>query len=138
MNDDQMQTQPPEEDIQKLQKIQTFTTVALIAGPVSLLFGGVLLSAIALICAILAFRRSRSFSDEGSEETQDLIRTLQTQSLAALIITIVTTSINLVSFAFSAATLFSLMESGQLDQFWNNESSLFGSEPVDTDTSIWD
>lgn len=132
-----MQTNPPEEDVQKLQRIQTLTTVALIAGPVSLLFGGVLLSTIALICAILAFRRSRKIDIGAFEETQNLLSTLRNQSLVALIITIVTTGINLVSFALSAATLFSLLESGQIDQFWSNSSPL-DAEPIDANKSIFD
>ena len=44
-------------DLRELKKAQTMVMVASVAGPVSLFIGGVLLSGVGLVCAIIALRK---------------------------------------------------------------------------------
>ena len=51
--------------LRQLKSAQTLVTVATIAGPLSLLIGGVVLSGVGVICALMAFVKTRRVIAEG-------------------------------------------------------------------------
>lgn len=135
MNDDMTTSQ--------IRSIQTLGSVAIIASPVSLVFGGMLLSAVALICALVGRSKLKVLSvAEGV--SAEIVQTLRRQNKVALIVSITALIINAVFFAFTFNMLMQMMQSGDYTQL----SQMFGLDPnavndaangdAAADISVWD
>ena len=72
-------------DLMELKSARTLSTVATIAGPVSFIIGGVALSSVALVCAILAFTKTRRVLRKGSGPNSSLALVLNLIGLMAMI-----------------------------------------------------
>lgn len=105
---------PPEPTREmKLKSSQSLITVALIGGPVSLLFGGVLLSGVALICALIAHSKLKSIPTSSDQTTIEF--RLKRQALFVTAICAATLVLNAVSLAASLPMLMEMIQNGQLD-----------------------
>lgn len=135
MNDDMTTSQ--------IRSIQTLGSVAIIASPVSLVFGGMLLSTVALICALVGRSKLKVLSvAEGV--SAEIVQTLRRQNKVALIVSITALIINAVFFAFTFNMLMQMMQSGDYTQL----SQMFGLDPnaandaangdAAADISVWD
>ena len=82
----------------ELRTIQTLVTVSIIAGPVSMVIGGVLLSTVALVCALVAFLKARRVADAAGIDA-NLVRTMRRQAVLGLAIGIVALVLNAVTLA---------------------------------------
>ena len=128
-----------EDRLKRLKSVQNLNTVSFIAGPVSLLFGGVLLSLIALICAIVSFARIRRLRPAPGQDA--LADSLYGQSVVALVITAVAFALNGFFFATTFALLMDVMQTGDYSQFLDNlgfsgEGS--GEGLQGSGSSVWD
>ena len=115
MNEDQNQQQNQQGDsfktIKEIKSAQTFITVATIAAPVSLLFGGVLLSSIALICGIVGQRKLKSIHPKTAQEKAAIQVALKSVRMA-LIMCAIALVLNAVSMYFMYPTYLEILESG--------------------------
>lgn len=126
-----------------IKTIQTLGSIAIIASPVSLVFGGVLLSLVALVCALVGRSKLKVLgaTDEASQEVLDA---LGRQMKVALIVSIATLVINGIFSAFMFSYLMQAMQSGDLSQLGQmmgfDPNSLGGSGEPDAapEGSLWD
>lgn len=97
--------------LQQLRTVQTLDTIAFIAGPVSLLIGGVLLATVALVCAIVAYVKARSLV-RPEDAPGSLPASLRMQSIVAIVITAFALIVNAVWFAMTFTALMEVIQSG--------------------------
>ncbi len=126
--------------------IQTLCSVAIIASPVSLVFGGVALSLVTVVCALIARSKLKTLSvgDDDADASEAIRDALARQSKVALIVSIAAFLVNAVFFIWMFSQLLQAMQSGDLSEFMqlfgmNPESfhSAQQANPADTQ-SIWD
>lgn len=112
----------------KLKTIQTLNTVALIGAPISLIIGGIALSTVAVICAIVARVKLRPFLKQASQASnKKLISILARQTLVAGLISAFAFVLNGFVFMTLMGMLIPAIQTGDFTQL----SEMFG---VDQDT----
>lgn len=127
--------QNSEEKEQKLASTRKLITFANIAGPVSLIIGGVLLSTAGLICSLIARSRINTML---KEQPQDQVFSQKVMQVAkpgaiALIICTIALVLNVISLALVMPAVLEASQTGNL-------TTLFGGGAVNTTgtaTSIW-
>lgn len=122
--------------LQSLKSCQTLTTIALIGAPVSLIFGGVALGIAALVCAIVSFMKLRKLVTP-SDEPGSLARTLYTQAIIALVISIVAMALNVVAFIYMFGAIMDAMQSGDVSKLFDAAGNAT-QQDASSSTSIWD
>lgn len=141
-NNDERNQGSPIDDFQpskaaQLKSAQTLATVGVIAGPVSLLFGGVILSTVALIASILAFvkvRRAKEPEDKAGSAAYGVYR----QSIVALAVSGLALVLNAVSLAFILPTLVDYLQNGTYEDLLNLYGGSTGSSSsADSSSSVW-
>ena len=124
--------------LKKLRAVQNLNTVAFIAAPVSLLIGGVLLGAAALVCAIVAFVKVRAI--KASAPRDEVTLSLYRQSAIALAVTGSIFVVNCVWFAMAFTMMMDILQSGDysqlLDTFGMSDGT--GTEGSGSGSSVWD
>lgn len=106
--------EPPRGSASELRTIQTLITVALIAGPVSMVIGGVVLSLIAVACAGVALAKARRATAEGSEESAGLLQAMRRQAMVGLGLGVVALAFNAVSLALIMPAVMEAAQTGDL------------------------
>lgn len=122
----------------QLRSAQTLVTIGIMAGPISLLVGGVLLSTISVICSALAFLKVRRVM--GPEDTVGTIAyALRRQTVIAIAISCLALALNAVSLAMVMPTLVSVMQTGDISQlleYYGIQSAPEASSSASS-SSIW-
>lgn len=136
MGNEQNEDRRQQERLQQLKSCQTLTTIALIGAPVSLLFGGLALSTAALVCAIVALVKLRKIVTP-DDMPGSLERTLYTQALIALVISIVAMTLTVVALIYMFGAIMEAMQTGDISRLFDAASSVTPQEPS-PDVSIWD
>lgn len=107
------QNQPPQppnpqrfnfNDGQELKSAQHLVIAASIAGPISMIIGGIALGIVALVCGILAYRKLRVLVRQGGP-----IGLMATRLRTACIVALVVTGIALILNTISIITIYPLM-----------------------------
>ena len=98
-------------DLRELKKSQTMVMVASIAGPVSLFIGGVLLSGVGLVCAILAFRKLKKLIAKHTDVSV-LAQRLKRSAIVGMAVCGVAFALNAISFYLMMPVVLEMMESG--------------------------
>lgn len=132
--------QPPSidpEDLarRQLSSAQTLTTIAFVSAPVSLIIGGVLLAAVALICALVARSKVRQ-ALASLEEPSPMAGRLYTQSWIAVIVSLFAFAANAVFLALMLPALMDLMQNGDPQALMDSLSAAGGGSSS-ASTSIW-
>lgn len=130
-----------EEKNAQLRSSQTLIMIAFISAPVSIMIGGVLLSSVALICSIIAYRKIRNVI--GPEDTKGTVGySLASQSRIALILSIVTLVLNAIAFIYLFGVLMEVMQDGdysKLTELMTRSGGLYGGEGSSgAAPSVWD
>ena len=122
--------------LKRLNRLQTLTMIGLIGGPVSLLIGGLLLSVISIVCAIVAFVGLNRI-DAKNQPSGSIERRLYLQAAVAVAICIFATTLNLYFFVSIVSAFMDAQSSGTLDGFIDSimTGSVYEQEPTG---SIWD
>lgn len=133
-----------EEQTAQIKTIQALGSIAIIAPPVSLIFGGVLLSLTALICAILGRGKLKTLMATSTDLDAGIASMLMRQNTVGLVVSIIVLVVNIVVFAFAFSTMMQAMQSGDYSQM----TQLLGIEPLSVDgagapdmpqdVSVWD
>jgi hypothetical protein len=127
--------QNSEEKERKLASTRKLITFANIAGPVSLIIGGVLLSTAGLICSLIARLRINTMLKEQPQDqvfSQKVMQTAKPGAIALIICTIALV-LNVISLALVMPAVLEASQTGNL-------TTLFGSGAVNTAgtaTSTW-
>lgn len=110
--------------------IRILVLIAYIAAPVSLFYGGVLLSGIGLICAIIALRRVSNAMKRDPEHA-DSIRRFKSSAWVAIFVTGLAFAFNMVAVAIVLPVVLEAVQTGDLstlEQLYGQDlSSLSGS-----------
>ncbi len=93
--------------------------VALILGPVSLIFGGAIASIAGLVCAIIALVKLRRIYSTNNQDKR-IPASIKTQIYLALGICIVATVINVAYSIYMAATIYELINSKDITEILNS------------------
>ncbi len=132
-----------DERASQIKSIQTLGSVAIIASPVSLVFGGVLLSLAALICAIVGRSKLNALkASEGADAS--VMRILTRQNTVGIVVSAAALVINAVTFAFAFGFLMDAVRSGdtsELARMFSMDQLQSGSPAADSaaeDVSVWD
>lgn len=124
-----------EEKERKLASTRKLITFANIAGPVSLIIGGVLLSTAGLICSLIARSRINTMLKEQPQDqvfSQKVMQAAKPSAIALIICTIALV-LNVISLALVMPALLEASQTGNL-------TTLFGGGAVNTTgtaTSTW-
>ncbi len=86
--------------------------MATVAGPVSLIIGGVALSTVALVCAIIAFTKVRRLLSQGDFPQRPYALTLRQTALIALGVSAVALVLNGITVAMMMPVLLEAMQTG--------------------------
>lgn len=108
----------------QIRSIQALSSVAIIASPVSLVFGGVLLSLVALICALIGRSKLNGLASLDSADSATL-SLLTRQNKVGIIVSIAALVINVIFFALAFSALLQAMQSGDYSQLYQ----LIGMDP---------
>lgn len=130
----------PEQKHAQLRSGQTLTTIAFIAGPVSLVIGGVLLSCVALVCSCIAYSKIKRVL-EPADGPGSTALSLLTQSRVAIVVSIVTLVLNGIAFIYLFGILMEMVQSGDYTQLMDMLSGYSASAPSSGDAidrSVWD
>ncbi len=141
--------QPSQAEVQyanaQLRSAQTLLTIAIISAPVSLIIGGVLLSLISLICALVG--RSKINKAMGIIGPDGVAGNFSIQIRVALVVSIVALILNAISFFMMMGIIIDAMNSGNLNEvlnsiysgngFGNIANNGSGSGTGSGNTSIW-
>lgn len=95
----------------ELKSARTLSTVATVAGPVSLIIGGVALSTVSLVCGILALSKVRKVI-AASPEPVPVARALRQTAVMGIVIGAVALVLNAVSVALMMPVLLEAMQTG--------------------------
>ena len=113
---------------EQIKSAQTMITIATIAAPVSLIFGGVLLSSIALICGFVGRKRLSKVSAANAHEAAAIQSAAKSVKMA-IIMCVIALSLNLISaYMMYPAYLELLQTTGVSDLTMN---------PGESSGSIW-
>lgn len=123
--------QPNVSDMQQVQRARSLITFANIAGPVSLLLGGMMLSGAGLICGFAAKHKIRVLAERNTEVAQDASSMKKTCRIA-LIVCGVAFAINAICAAFTVSAMLGMVESGKLAEIVESMGGTAASS-----TSIW-
>ncbi|MEG0775908.1 MAG: hypothetical protein RR381_00340 [Raoultibacter sp.] len=125
--------QPTPQDLQALKSARNFIIAGNVMGPVSLLFGGVILSSAALIVEFIAFRKLSRLIKSGNV-TGQIARRLKGLNIAGLVISAVALALNIYAVIIMYPIVLEAVKSGDY-------SGILGSESIapatDTSSSAW-
>lgn len=107
-----------QDKFQTLKRIQTLAIIASIAGPVSILFGGLLLNIVALIIGLVAFSRIRKFLENNPDDAK-LAQPLRTTCIIALVGCSVAMVLNIVQVIMIYPIVVEAMNNGTLEDLLN-------------------
>lgn len=102
---------PNMNDLRELKRAQTLVMVASVAGPVSLFIGGVLLSGIGLVCAVIAFRKLKRIIEKRTDVSA-LAQRLKRSAIIGIAVCGVAFALNAISFYLMMPVVLEMMESG--------------------------
>ena len=108
MNDENKQqpdaNQGEPDTIRQIKSAQTLITISTIAAPVSLLFGGVLLSSAAIVCGIVGMRKLGKIQAHGQQERNAIQVALKSARMAIVM--------SGIALALNAVSMMWFLESG--------------------------
>lgn len=103
--------QPNLLDAQQLKKAQNLVMVANIAGPVSLFIGGVLLSTVGLVCAVVAFAKLKKLETKDARIAMTA-KQLKRSSIVGIVICAIALVLNAISFFILLPEVLKMVETG--------------------------
>lgn len=122
-----------------LRSIQTLITVSIIAGPVSMIIGGVFLSLAAIVCAVVALVKARRVNVQDDANVMAL-QTIRRQAMVGIGIGVVAFGFNAVSLAMVLPALVDAMQSGDYSSVLDGSMSGSGTQGTEDPagkSSVW-
>ncbi|MEY8461180.1 DUF4190 domain-containing protein [Eggerthellaceae bacterium 24-137] len=113
----------------ELKSARTLAMVASIAGPVSLIIGGVALSTVAIVCAIIALTKIRHILAQPDSPQRAYALALKRTALMGIGVGTVALILNAVSVAMILPTLLEAMRTGDYSAILGDAASSLQSTP---------
>ncbi len=104
---------PNGDDEKRLRSVRTKITIAYVAGPVSLLVGGILLGSIGLICGIVALRSISKLQSKSTEVAKAAL-SMRKSAITGIVISAIAVALNAISAIAFYPVLYDMVESGTL------------------------
>ncbi len=104
----------------ELNSARTLSTIATIGGPVSFIIGGVLLSSVSLICALLAFFKTKRVLDNPSSPFLAYAKALRQTAIMGLFISLVALVLNIIGVVTMMPILLDALQSGDYSSILGN------------------
>lgn len=120
----------------QLKSAQTLVMIGIIGGPVSMLFGGVLLSIIALVCGIIGYCKVNSVLQQ-SKSTDDIAKSLQRQALVAIAVSAIAAVFNVVYLVSIMPVMLEMLQSGDFANLLSDLGIQSESSSASSASSIW-
>lgn len=121
----------------QLKSIQNLVTIATIAGPVSLLIGGMLLGTIAVICGALAVHKLNKLPIQNSSHAE-LVGKVKRSAYIAIGISVAALVVNGVFVALMMPEVLAAIETGDLSILQGDGVSSFSDMSSSSETSsVW-
>lgn len=122
----------------ELKSARTLATVATVAGPISFIIGGVALSTVALVCAIIAFVKIRRVLDDVAPAKRPYARALRQTALMGIGIGAVALVLNGIGVAMMLPVLMDAMQTGDYSAILGDAaSSLSPTSPSEGGSNAW-
>ncbi|WP_302962766.1 hypothetical protein [uncultured Adlercreutzia sp.] len=121
----------------ELKSARTLATIATIAGPVSLIIGGVALSTVALVCGIIAFAKVRRTLAAMEPSERLYARALKQTALMGIVIAAVALTLNAVSVALMMPVLLEAMQTGDYSAILGDAAGSIQDVPGTGGGSAW-
>ena len=121
----------------ELKSARTLTTVATIAGPVSFIIGGVALSTVGLVCAIVAFAKVRRAQRLLADNLKPYVRALRQSAIMAMVISGVALVINGIGVALMMPILLDAMQTGDYSAILGEDAVIDGASSGSTGGGAW-
>lgn len=134
---------PADNGLAQLKSAQTLVTVATIAGPVSLLIGGVLLSTVGLVCAILAAAKVRRVVAVGITPGLSVYASrIRRSAVLSLFICVLALTLNAIALASVLPAVMQALQTGDLSSLYEAYNLPQGggagsSDPQKPGSSAW-
>lgn len=137
--------QPPADGgLRQLKSAQTLVTVATVAGPVSLLIGGVVLSSVGVVCALMALVKVRRVLAEGVAPGLSVYASrIRRSAVLSTLVCALALTLNAIALASVMPALIQAIQTGDLSSLYETynlpqgSGAGSGSAPKDPSTSIW-
>jgi hypothetical protein len=127
-------------DFAKLRTVRTQITAANVCGPVSLIIGGVTLSTVGIVCAVLAWRSAKRIAESDSPSAP-MANNLRKSSLVSIVICCIALVLNGISVALTLPALLEAVNTGDVSQLLGSaplaDSGLSGSTGESSGGSAW-
>lgn len=120
-------------DLMELNSARTLTTVATIAGPVSFIIGGVALSSVALVCAILALVKARRVARKPQSAHGGYANVVRQTAIMGLFISAVALVLNTIGLITMLPILMEAMQTGDYSAIFGDAASSIQGTPAPTD-----
>lgn len=123
-----------------LRSIQTLITVSIVCGPVSMIIGGVFLSLVAIVCAIVALVKVRRLVAQGGGAADMALQTMQRQAMVGIGIGVVAFGFNAVSLALVLPAFIEAMQSGDYAALLDGSGAASSASDAGSSTgkgSVW-
>ncbi len=104
---------PNDDDERRLRSIRTKITIAYVAGPVSLLIGGLLLGTVGLICGIIAYRSIGALQSK-SPEVAAAALSMRKSAITGMVISGIALALNAISLIALYPVIAEMIDSGML------------------------
>ena len=104
---------PNDDDERRLRSIRTKITIAYVAGPVSLLIGGILLGSVGLICGIIAYRSILALQSK-SPEVAAAALSMRKSAITGMVISAIAIALNVISLIALYPVIAEMIDSGAL------------------------
>lgn len=124
--------QPNAFDVKNLQTARTLIVFASIAGPVSLLIGGMLLSGAGIVCGIVAWRKLKALESRDTE-VAGFARQMKKPCTVALAMCGIAFVLNTVNFVVTMSAMLAMIESGEFVELMADMAG----GTAGTDASTW-
>lgn len=112
-----------------LNSARTLSTIATIGGPVSFIIGGVLLSSVSLICAIIALVKTKRVLAHAESPYLGYARALKQTAIMGIFISTVALVLNIIGVVTMLPMLMDALQSGDYSSILGNGVSATPSSP---------
>lgn len=133
--------EPPQPDAAaRARSAQTLVMVSIIAGPVSLVFGGVLLSLVALICGAVALSRVKALGSESPDGAPSgYLAAVRRQAILGLSLGVVALVLNAVGLVMMWPQYMEIIQGGDIDALMGSQSgsSAASNGSSGSSSSVW-
>lgn len=120
-------------DLMELNSARTLTTVATIAGPVSFIIGGVALSSVALVCAIIALVKARRVVRKPKSVHGGYANVVRQTAIMGLFISAVALVLNTIGLITMLPILMEAMQTGDYSAIFGDAASSIQGTPASPD-----